>query len=126
MKRSIRVPVVSQFATGDKVVYQPSENHPPKEATYIIRKGNNTSWLQNEDKAVLASDAQIAPIYIKEELESDHEDPVQDQSTTEAKHESSVHEDSSSQEAEQQPSIAPDQRPKRHTKTVQKYQAGYA
>ena len=126
MKRSIRVPVVSQFATGDKVVYQPSENHPPKEATYIMRKGNNTSWLQNEDKAVLASDAQIAPIYIKEEPESDNEDPVQDQSTTEAKHESSVHEDSSSQEAEQQPSIAPDQRPKRHTKTVQKYQAGYA
>ena len=60
--KNLRNPVVGFYEVGEKVMYKPTSNHEPKELTYIIRKGRNTAWLHDNNRTILASDGQIAPL----------------------------------------------------------------
>ena len=60
--KNLRNHVVGIYEVGEKVMYKPTSNHEPKELTYIIRKGRNTSWLHDNNRTILASDGQIAPL----------------------------------------------------------------
>ena len=59
---NLRNPVVGFFEVGEKVLHKPTSNHEPKELTYIIRKGRNTAWLHGNNRIILVSDGQIAPL----------------------------------------------------------------
>ena len=60
--RSLRNPILGFYDVGEKVIYKPTVNHEPRELTYIIRKGRNTAWLHDNNRPILASDGQIAPL----------------------------------------------------------------
>ena len=123
-KRTMRVPAVSQFSTGERVIYQPSSKHEPTEATYIMRKGNNTSWLYRKDSAVLASDSQIAPLPVKIELESENEDDHQREIANNNAMQPTTSDELHGQELTAK--AEPPARPKRSQKAVIKYQAGFS
>ena len=58
----MRYPDVGFYEVDGKVMYKPISDHEPKELTYTIRKGRNTAWIHDNNRTILASDAQIAPI----------------------------------------------------------------
>ena len=60
--RKIRLPAVTDFDLCERVLFKPTNSSPPIPATFIIRKGMNTSFIQpeNSNKRVLVSDNQIA------------------------------------------------------------------
>ena len=57
--RVLRVPVANDFNIGEKVIYKANTANPPKQATYIVRKGRNTAWLSSNNNTFLASENQI-------------------------------------------------------------------
>ena len=59
--RKIRLPAVTDFDLCDRVLFKPTNSSPTVPATFIIRKGMNTSFIQpeNSNKTVLVSDNQI-------------------------------------------------------------------
>ena len=62
MGRKIRLPVVTDFDLCEQVLFKPTNSSPKVPATFIIRKGMNTSFIQpeNSNKTVYVSDNQIA------------------------------------------------------------------
>ena len=60
--RKIRLPAVTDFDLCERVLFKPTNSSPTVPATFIIRKGMNTSFIQpeNSNKTVLVSDNQIA------------------------------------------------------------------
>ena len=60
--RKIRLPAVTDFDLCERVLLKPTNSSPTVPATFIIRKGMNTSFIQpeNSNKTVLVSDNQIA------------------------------------------------------------------
>ena len=68
----VRLPAVTDFDLCERVLFNPTNSSPTVPATFIIRKGMNTSFIQsdNPNKTVLVSDNQIArlePYAIKTE-----------------------------------------------------------
>ena len=45
-----------------RVMYKPTVNLDPRELAYIIRKSRNTAWLYDNNRTILVSDGQIAPM----------------------------------------------------------------
>ena len=60
--RKLSFPTVTDFDLCERVLFKPTNNSPTVPATFIIRKGMNTSFIQpeNSNKTVLVSDNQIA------------------------------------------------------------------
>ena len=60
--RKVRLPAVTDFDLCERVLFKPTNSSPTVPATFIIRKGMNTSFIQPENsyKTVLVSDNQIA------------------------------------------------------------------
>ena len=60
--RKIRLPAVTDFDLCERVLFKPTNSSPTVPATFIIRKGMNTSFIQPENlnKSVFVSDNQIA------------------------------------------------------------------
>ena len=60
--RKIRHPAVTDFDLCERVLFKPTKSSPTVPATFIIRKGMNTSFIQpeNSNKTVLVSDNPIA------------------------------------------------------------------
>ena len=58
--RQLRVPVVSQFQQGERVLYRPSKDSSPRAAVFLMAKGRNTSWLLDRSKLRLASNNQVS------------------------------------------------------------------
>ena len=60
--RKIRLPAVTDFDLCERVLFKPTDSSPTVPATFIIRKGMNTSFIQpeNSNKIVLVRDNQIA------------------------------------------------------------------
>ena len=68
----IRLPAVTDFDLCERVLFKPTKSSPTVPATFIIRKGMKTSFIQpeNSNKTVLASDnqnARLEPDNIKTE-----------------------------------------------------------
>ena len=60
--RKVRPPAVTDFDLCERALFKPRNSSPTAQATFIIRKGMNTSFIQSENsnKTVLVSDNQIA------------------------------------------------------------------
>ena len=60
--RKVRLPAVTDFDLCERVLFKPKNSSRTVPATFIIRKGTNTSFIQpeNSNKTVLVSDNQIA------------------------------------------------------------------
>ena len=60
--RKVRPPAVTDFDLCERVLFKPTNNSPTVPATFIVRKGIDTSFIQpeNSNKTVLVSDNQIA------------------------------------------------------------------
>ena len=72
MGRSLRTPIIGFYDIGERVIYQPTINHQPKELSYNNRKGRNTAWLHdNNNRAILASDSQIGPLPSNQEVKQE-------------------------------------------------------
>ena len=58
----VRLPAVTDFHLCERVLFKPTNSSPTDPATFIFRKGMNTSFIQleNSNKTVLVSDNQIA------------------------------------------------------------------
>ena len=64
--RKMRLPAVISFPIRERVVFRAGPHAASFPARYVVRKGNNTAWLTNEDsdgsdRTILASTRQIAP-----------------------------------------------------------------
>ena len=59
--RKIRIPIVTQFHQGQTITYKPTLKSETSQATYLMTKGSNTSWILKDDNLTLASNNQIAP-----------------------------------------------------------------
>ena len=61
-KLKVELPAVTDFDLCERVFFKPTNSSPTVPATFIIRKGKNTSFIQpeNSNKTVLVSDNQIA------------------------------------------------------------------
>ena len=123
----MRNPVVGVFEVGEKVLYKPTSNHEPNELTYIIsRKGRNTAWLHDNNRTILASDGQIAPLPSSSVVNVEHQpnighDAIQDPVTSKTSNADNL----SPVLTEEHTAITND-RPKRLRTQTQKYQAGFA
>ena len=107
-------------------MYKPTSNHEPKELTYIIPKGQNTAWLHDNNRTILASDGQIAPLpsssVVKAELQPNvGQDAIQDPVTPKTSDADNL----SPVLTEEKTAVSND-RPKRLRTQTQKYQAGFA
>ena len=62
MGRKVRLPAVTDFDLCERVEFKPTNSSPTVPATFNIRKGMNTSFIQpeNSNKTVLVIDNQIA------------------------------------------------------------------
>ena len=60
--RKVRLPAVTNFDLCERVLFKPTNSWTTVPATFIIRKGNSTSFIQpeNSNKTVLVSDNQNA------------------------------------------------------------------
>ena len=59
--RSLRVPVISRFSTGQSIVFNNSlSQHRPEPATFLINKGRNTAWIVRDGGPALASTSQLS------------------------------------------------------------------
>ena len=60
--RKVRLPAVTNFDLCERVLFKPTISSSTVPATFIIRKGMNTSFIQpeNSNRTVLVSDNQIA------------------------------------------------------------------
>ena len=60
--RKVRLPAAIDFDLCERVLFKPTNSSPTVPATFIIRKGTNTSFIQpeNSNKTVLVSNNQIA------------------------------------------------------------------
>lgn len=67
--RRLRTPIVSRFQQGENVWFQPYDST-VKPATYVMTKGNNSSWILDDDKLTTASDSQLAPVPTGSETET--------------------------------------------------------
>ena len=107
-------------------MYKPTSNHEPKELTYIIRKGRNTAWLHDNNRTILASDGQIAPLPTSSVVKAEPQpnighDVIQDPVTPKT----SIVDNLSPVLTEEHTAVTND-RPKRLRTQTQKYQAGFA
>ena len=107
--KSPRLPIADFYNTGEKVIYKATSNHDAKEMTYVIRKGRNTIWINDDGRNILASDSQVVPKVEPEQNTTQQQTPTQ----------------------QPEPSTTTDdanevRRPKRHAKIVQRYQAGFS
>ena len=61
LERKVKFPAVTDFDLCERVIFKPTNSSPTIQATFIIRKEMNTSFIQpeNSNKAVLVSDNQI-------------------------------------------------------------------
>ena len=59
---TVKLPAVTDFDLCERVLFKPTNSSPTVPATFIIRKGMNTSFIQpkNSNKTVLVSDNRIA------------------------------------------------------------------
>ncbi len=62
--RSVRMPAVVDFNLREPVLFKATTTAKTKPATFIIRRGRNTAWIQPDDsnRTVLVSDNQISRI----------------------------------------------------------------
>lgn len=61
--REMRIPIVTRFEIGEKVVYRKNPDAKNSElATYVRQKGQNTAWIEKDDNLVMASQSQLAPL----------------------------------------------------------------
>ena len=60
--RRLRVPVVSNHQQGDDVWYTPKKDGPTRHATYVMTRGQNTSWILKDNNLTLTSNNKIAPV----------------------------------------------------------------
>ena len=58
--RQLRVPIMSTLQQGDPIWYRPQTGSAVEQATYLMTGGQNTSWVINNGRLMLASN-QIAP-----------------------------------------------------------------
>ena len=60
--RRVRPPAIADFNLCEPILFKANENTKTVPATFIIRKGLNTSFIQpeNSDRTILVSDNQIA------------------------------------------------------------------
>ena len=121
----LRNPVVGFYEVGEKVMYKPTSNHEPKELTYIIRKRRNTAWLHDNNRTILASDGQIAPLpsssVVKVEPQPNiGHDAIQDSVTPKTGNTDNV-----SPVLTEEHTAVTNERTKRLRTQTQKYQAGF-
>lgn len=64
--RQIRIPIVTTMQQGQPIWYKPKDST-SYAATYLMTKGNNTSWILNGEELTLASNNQISSATIKQE-----------------------------------------------------------
>ena len=126
LEKNLRNPVVGFYVVGEKAMYKPTSNHEPKELTYIIRKGRNTAWLHDNNRTILASDGQIAPLPSSNVVKVEHQpnfghDTIQDPVTPKTGNANNL----SPVLTEEHTAVTND-RPKRLRTQTQKYQAGFA
>jgi len=57
-----RTTVNSNFTPGQKMVFKNKILQKTDQVKYIVQAGNNTAWVNNDDKTWLASLAQLTPI----------------------------------------------------------------
>ena len=124
--KNLRNPVVGFYEVGEIVMYKPTSNHEPKELTYIIRKGRNTARLHDNNRTILASDGQIAPLPSSSVVKAEPQpnfglDAIQDPVTPKTSNADNL----SPVLTEEHTAIIND-RPKRLRTQTQKYQAGFA
>ena len=124
--KNLRNPVVGFYEVGEKVMYKPTSNHEPKELTYIIRKGRNTAWLHDNNRTILASDEQIAPLPSSSVVKAEPQpnighDVIRDPVTPKTSNADNL----SPVLTEERTTVTND-RPKRIRTQTQKYQAGFA
>ena len=107
-------------------MYKPTSNHEPKEFTYIIRKGRNTAWLHDNNRTILASDGQIAPLSSSSVVKAEPQpnighDAIQDPITPKTSNT-----DGSSPVITEEHTAITNDRLKRLGTQTQKFQAGFA
>ena len=122
----MRNPVFGFHEVGEKVLYKPTSNHEPKEFTYIIRKGRNTAWLHDNNRAILASDGQIASLPSSDVVKVEPQpnighDAIQDPVTPKTSNADSL----SPVHTEEHTTVTNDRSKRLRTQT-QTYQAGFA
>ena len=124
--KNLRNPVVGFYEVGEKMMYKPTSNHEPKDLTYIIREGRNTAWLHDNNRTILASDGQIAPLPSSSLVKAEPQpnighDVIQDPVTLKTSNA-----DNLSPVLTEEHTAVTNDRPKRLRTQTQKYQAGFA
>ena len=76
--RKVRIPAIIDFPIGGDVVYKPTPKSESMKATYIMRKGSNTAWIQKDERTILASSSQIAGISKSDDLPIRHDEETAD------------------------------------------------
>ena len=59
--RKLRIPITTTFQQGQELWFKPHKNAESKKYTYVMSKGENTSWIEGDNSIVLASNSQLSP-----------------------------------------------------------------
>ena len=122
----MRNPIVGFYEVGEKVLYKSTSNHEPKELTYIIRKGRNTAWLHDNNRTIVASDGQIAPLPSSSVVKVEPQPNIGHDATEDPVTPKTSNADNLSPVLTEEYTTISNDRPKRLRTQTQKYQAGFA
>ena len=94
--------------------------------TYIIRKGRNTAWLHDNNRTILASDGQIAPLPSSDIVKAEPQPNIGHDAIQDPVIPKTSNADSLSPALIEEDTTVTNDRPKRLRTQTQKYQAGFA
>jgi len=65
-----RTTVNTGFSSGQTMIYKHPKLKDPEPVKFIVQAGNNTAWINKENKTLLASLSQLEPVLEKEHLQT--------------------------------------------------------